>query len=326
MTGPLPDSRPRRSSFANSLQTHLEEWRYGVDGSRAWKWEHWSQGIYPAFNSLAEEVVRTDSVRLHKYAAHLRSSQMFALNLFLPFRRGSLSRLSDRVSEIVGASLSIEDVRFEWVPPGSLLGEIDGDTPIGDEPATAVDVVLWSRLADGRQGVVLLEVKLSEPDFTHCNGRTSRGNDRRDVCESARIFFENPMSCYLRRPLRKRRDRRYWDIFALEHGSVRAAFLGADLDGPCPFSESMQQPMRNLAIARGLEQDRDSVVEKAWFGLCAHDDNLDAAEHWTNWKRLLPDPSMAPALPASGIVRAGEDEGHVDWAAWMRDRYQLCSA
>ena len=217
---PAPVGHP----FANSLQAHLEEWRQGVDGFRSRMWDHWSEGVYPAYRSYAEEVVRADSVRLHSYAAHLRSSQVFALNLFLPFRKGSLSRLSNRVSEMVGTRLSIGDVRFEWVPPGSLLGEIEGDRPVGEEPATAVDVVLWSRLADGRRAVVLLEVKLSEPDFTHCNGRTSPANQRRDVCESAGLFFEDPSACYLRRPLRKRRDRRYWDIFALEHGSVGAAF------------------------------------------------------------------------------------------------------
>ena len=322
--GPLPESRPRRSSFASSLQAHLEEWRHSMDGSRSRMWSHWSQGIYPAYRQLAEEVVRTDSVRLHRYAAHLRSSQVFALNLFLPFRKGSLAGLSSRLSEIVGTRLSIEDVRFEWVPPGPLLGEIDGDRPVGEEPATAVDVVLWSRLVDGRQAVVLLEVKLSESDFTHCNGRTSPANHRRDVCESATLFFEDPKACYLRRPLRKRRDRRYWEIFAFEHDSVRAAFPGADLEGACPFAESMQQPMRNLAIARGLVQDSGYTVEKAWFALCAHDGNPEAAQHWESWKRLLPDASMAPVLFASDVVRAGEEEGLIDWAVWMRDRYGLC--
>lgn len=113
-------------------------------------WRHWSDGIYPAYGPLAEEVVRSDAVGLHNYAAHLRSSQTFALNLFLPFREGSRSRLSDLVSEMVGTRLSIDDVSFEWVPPGALLGEIDGERPIGNEPATAVDVVLWSRLVYGR--------------------------------------------------------------------------------------------------------------------------------------------------------------------------------
>ena len=82
--------------------------------------------------------------------------------------------------------------------------------------------------------------------------------------------------------------------------------------------------MRNLAIARGLVQGSGYAVDKAWFALCAHDGNPEAAEHWENWKRLLPDASMAPVLSASDVVRAGEDEGLVDWATWMRDRYRLC--
>lgn len=320
---PTSDPHRRTSSFAESLQAHLKEWRAGVDGSRDRTWPAWTDGIYPAYRELAERVVQKDGVRLHRYASHIRSSQIFALNLFLPFREGNRSKLSDYVSRVIGARLDIEEVRFEWIPPGALLGEIAGDRPSGDEPATAVDVALRGSLADGGRAAVLLEVKLSETDFTHCNGRTSRENRRTDVCESASLFFEDPGACYLRRPSRRSRDRRYWEIFAGSHGSVRDAFPGADPEGPCPFAFSMQQPMRNLAIARGLEQCGDSGVDRAWFGLCAHDGNTDAAGHWESWKRLLPDKEVAPSLPASEVVRAGEAEEHREWAAYMRERYRL---
>ena len=62
----------------------------------------------------------------------------------------------------------------------------------------------------------------------------------------------------------------------------------------------MQQPMRNLAIAQGLEQ--EDMVERAWFALCTHDASPDIAAHWENWKRLLAEPFMAPSLPASEVV------------------------
>ena len=204
-----------------------------------------------------------------------------------------------------------------------LLGELVGERPINDEPATAVDVVLWSHLPDGQRAAVLLEVKLSEDGFTNCNGRTSRSNRRKDVCGSAQLFFDDPAACYLQRPRRKQRDRRYWEIFATSHGSVRDAFPGARSEGPCPFAFDAQQPMRNLAIARGMEQDENSVVARAWFALCCHDENAEISEHWDNWRALLPDPAMAPVLVASDIVRAGAAQGHGDWAAWMRDRYML---
>ena len=46
------------------------------------------------------------------------------------------------MSDLVGAKLSIDKVQFEWVPPGALLGELDGERPVGDEPATAVDLIV----------------------------------------------------------------------------------------------------------------------------------------------------------------------------------------
>ena len=300
---------------------HLEEWRTRVDGSQSRYWTHWTDGIFPAYRDLAEQVVRADQVRLHKQAPHLRSSQAFAFNLFLPFRAGRLDRLSKLVHEHVGTRLTIDRVQFEWVPPGGLLGEIAGDRPVGDEPATAADVVLWGRTSPGRRAAVLLEVKLSEGEFTACGGRQSRGNRRKDVCQSARLFMHEPNACYLRRPVRQRRDRRYWKIFSQSYGSVRNAFPNADLNGPCPFAFDMQQPMRNLAIAQGLVQ--DGALDKAWFALCAHDANPEIAALWADWSQLLPEASMAPALPASSIVGAGEAEGLRSWAAYMRERYQL---
>lgn len=287
-------------------------------------WSHWTEGIHPDYRHLAREVQVADEIKLHEYAAHLLSSQAFALNLFLPFREGSQKALSERVSRTVRTRLLVEEVRFEWVPPGALLGELEGDRPGEDEPATAVDVVLWSRLEDGRRAAVLVEVKLSEDGFTKCNGRLSPGNRRRDVCDSARLFLGDPGSCYLRRPWGKRRDRRYWEIFAGSHGSVGDAFPGADLDGPCPFAGNAQQPMRNLAIARALEQ--EGMADAAWFVLCAHDDNPDVAGHWNAWAELLPDPNMAPLLPASAVIDAGDAEGYGAWATWMRERYRLDEA
>ncbi len=299
----------------------MRAWRAQMDGARSRYWNHWTDGIYPMFRDLAEMAIRVDQVRLHNQSAHLRSSQTFAFNLFLPFWEGRRARLSERVSALVGTRLIIDRVQFEWVPPGRVLGEIAGDRPVGDEPATVTDVVLWGRLRFRRRAALLLEVKLSEGEFTPCGGRESQGNRRKDVCQSARLFMRDPNACYLRRPVRQRRDRRYWEIFTRSHGSVRKAFPHADLDGPCPFAYDMQQPMRNLAIARGLEQ--EGMVRRAWFALCAHDANPDIAARWADWSRLLPEPSPAPAIPASEIVSIGEAEGLTDWAAYMRERYQL---
>ena len=207
------------------------------------------------------------------------------------------------------------------MPPGELLGEIAGDRPVGDEPATAADVVLWGQTDSRRRAAVLLEVKLSEGSSQPVAGVKPRESAQR------RVSVREPLHARPERLLpaiarvRQRRDRRYWEIFARSHGSVRNAFPNADLNGPCPFAYDMQQPMRNLAIAQGLVQ--DGTLHQAWFALCAHDANPDIAALWSDWSHLLPEPSMAPVLPASAIVSAGEAEGLKRWAAYMRERYQL---
>ena len=62
-------------------------------------------GTCPDYRALPRDVHLTDGIKLQKYAAHLRSSQVFALNLILPFREGCRSSLSECVSRILGIEL-----------------------------------------------------------------------------------------------------------------------------------------------------------------------------------------------------------------------------
>jgi len=309
------------SPFARSLTAHMCAWRKRHDGSGHPMFANCSDGIPPAFRDEAASVVVEDGVRLHSHAEAVTSSQMFALNLFIPWRSGSRAALEARLASTLGASIVVERVAFEWVPPGALLGELEGDRPRDGEPATGVDVVLWGRDKTGARVALLLEVKLGEGEFTPCGGRNSSANRRTDVCASAATFFGDPGACYLRRPWRKTRDRRYWEIFAQSHGSVRAAFPGADEHGPCPFAGQQQQPMRNLALAHALVQ--EGIVDRSWFGLCPHDDNPDIAREWAAWRALLPTVGVAPVLAASVVIAAGRDAGHLEWAAWMAERYRI---
>jgi len=309
--------------FARALLSHACAWKRRHVGSARPVFDRWVDGLHPQFRAEMEASVSADGVRLHQAAKTVISSQVFAFNLFAPFRDGNSGSIARRLALRLGVEVDIEDVSFEWIPPGDLLGEVDGDRPRPDEPATGVDVMLRGRLPDLAPAAILLEVKLSEGGFTCCGGRDSPANRRTDVCASAATFFADPTACHLQRPWGKSRDRRYWSIYEAAHGSVRAAFPGADVNGPCPFADHAQQPMRNLAIARGLEQ--SGRVARTWFGLCAHDDNPDVAAHWGAWRALLPEPSMAPVLPASEVLAAGRDAGFDDWAAWMSERYRLRS-
>ena len=168
-----------------------------------------------------------------------------------------------------------------------------------------------------------MEVKLTEAAFGTCRGKAHPDNDRQHVCTGPGRFFTDHDDCFVHRAPGRGRNRRYWEIFAVARGGMRAAFPGADPEGGCPFAGHAYQPMRNLAVPEGLVQDRLLAVDRAWFALCAHDDNPEIAEQWAAWRDLLPEPRMAPLLPASEIIRAGEAAGLAGWAEWMRQRYRF---
>lgn len=308
--------------FQKSITASMQSWRSAeVDGSRSPMWADWLDGIHESLRSQAKSYVESTGLKLHDFAAALPSSQAFAFNLFLPFVDGpARDRLSRLVARVIGRDFQMTRVDLEWVPPGALLGEISGDRPRPGEPATGVDVVLWGT-SDGFPAAVLVEVKFSEGGFTHCGGAGSSANERPDVCASANTFLDAPTLCYLNRPARATRERRYWEIYREEYGTVASAFPGSDRSADCPFKGEMQQPMRNLAVAIGLKQ--AGTVDRSWFLLCAHDANPDVPVHWAQWEALLPPGTTALRLLASEVVAAGAEAGLVDWASWMIRRYRL---
>ena len=285
--------------------------------------DDWTGGLHPALRADAERIVTEDQVTLHNYIAALNSSMAFGFNLFMPLRLGDPDPLADLLGQQLDRKLQVDRAVFEYGGPTSVLAEVAGEVPEEDEPFTASDVAVFVHDDQGRRGVVLIEVKLSEGEFSTCNGATSRGNRRKDVCASAEAFFADPGSCYLRRPYRARRDRRYWTIFEQEYGSVREAFPGADLGGPCPFRGDGQQPMRNHALALGLVQDGE--VDFAAFGLVHHDDNPDVVPAWDAYTSMAADPSTLFRLSASAVCDAADGAMVVDpgVGSWLRERYFL---
>jgi hypothetical protein len=254
-------------------------------------------------------------VRLHPFAHALHSSMGFALNLFLHFRLGDPAPLAEVLSAKLGRVVEIERVVFEYGGPGDVLAEVSGAEPGPDEAFTASDVAVFARDRDGRRGVVLIEVKLSEDGFSTCGGAESRGNRRSDVCGSAERLFAEPGACYLRRPVRASRDRRYWPIFEREFGSLRTAFPGCT-GGECPFRGPGQQIMRNHALLLGLQQ--AGIAEFGAFGLVHHDGNAAVVAQWSSYVEMCARPETMLRMPANRIV-----ELLPAMARWMRARYAL---
>ncbi len=267
-------------------------------------------------------MVAADGVVLHDFAAALNSSMAFAINLFMPFRCIAAAPLEIVLEQVLGTPVSVESISFEYVGDFNVLAETAGSRPVDGEKFTSADIGVIVRRPDGERGVVLIEVKLSEGGFTHCNGRESRGNRDREVCENSAAFFDRPDRCYLRRPYRASRDRRYWEIFAAGFGSVRSAFRNAE-STICPFANDFQQIMRNHALAMGLVQTEHFGF---WhYGLVHHDENPDVVPHWEDYRASVAEPGPLFRLPATQLLTQALTHGSwwVDWAAYMRARYFL---
>ncbi|MGH9223387.1 MAG: PGN_0703 family putative restriction endonuclease [Acidimicrobiales bacterium] len=107
---------------------------------------------------------------------HVCSSQAFALNLFAGFPSEGLVRM---MRELGIPATDVDPPTFEWTDPGWLR-----EATVASPHATQIDMALHSRLEDGRRHLLLVEVKLSEDDFSNCGGFQSSRNDARDTCRS----------------------------------------------------------------------------------------------------------------------------------------------
>lgn len=290
---------------------------------RPWWFDDWTEGLYPEIRAAARSYVEVSKMKLHSHAAAVHSSMAFAFNLFLPFRVWGAAPLGRVLSGALGRVVTVEAVEFEYCDTDDILGEWVGATRSVDDKATTADVAVVVVDENRKRGVVLIEVKCGEEGFTACNGRDSAGNRRKDVCASAARFLKEPRSCYLTHTYRATKDRRYWDIFEKEFGSVEKAFPTVETGQPCPFAGDNQQPMRNHALALGLVQ--AGKFDFSHFGLVHHDRNPDIPPKWDAYVARTSAGSALFSLSASSLLDVPSAAGPLfaDWKHYVRERYAL---
>ena len=316
----------QRTPFGNRILKHAlrDRARRDLGDPNLWvspMFDSWSDGVYEPLRESTEAVILNH--QLHSHARAVNSSQIFGFNLFMPFRMWNADPLASLLSGVTQRALTIESISFEYAGDLNVLSECAGSTAQDEETFTAADVGIHVRGEDGRTGLILCEIKLSEGEFTPCGGKTSPANRRQDICRSAELFFRDPQLCYLTRPKRAVRDRRYWQILQLEYGSVHSAVPEWDPTNPCPFNGNMQQLMRNHALALGMVQ--GGHFDFAYFGLVHHDDNRDVSDPFDEYHHLAAGHQMLFRVPASRVVRAGRAVWP-EWANYVAERYDLLEA
>ena len=215
----------------------------------------WEEGLWPGIRTGSDNplsaYLKEASVQKHSRVHNLKSSWILCANLYFPFRSSGRDRnlLASFLRLHVAPQIeSLDAIELEYseegeLHPSRLLGETGGSRGAGQ---TSPGLGL---LVNGGRGLVLVENKFTERDFSGCSARNHKGNRKRSG---------NPDPDRCNHPLAVAQDscgqchqsawgRRYWEHLApvADHGVLATLPY-------CPAARRGYQLFRQTALAEGI--------------------------------------------------------------------------
>jgi hypothetical protein len=273
--------------------------------------------LYPPIRYAFLQYSYDNSIPFHDFANHVRSSQLFGINLFYPLLKNEKNILTEYFGNLTDRSFSeLSKFEFEYSPEGDWLGEWRG-AQRPDEYVTAADIALFFTDKDNRKYAFLIEIKFTEHEFTPCNGFPSKGNQNQAVCNDKDLLFADPNKCYLQTFHPRKSARKYFDKF----GDLKIALPNyvSSPESGCPFKFN-HQILRNHSFAKAIVE--NNRADEAYFILVHHDGNEEIVNEWNSYFNLL-SPALQNDLKiitASEIVNISSDP---TYKKYFKDRYQL---
>jgi hypothetical protein len=268
------------------------------------------------------------------------ASQPCCFNLFVPLAR-DLPLASNVFSDLMARPVTIDHIEIEFTPnqlralPGYELGE-RGES-LGDQSGsggTDADVAVFYRSSAGR-GVILIEFKYIESEFSTCGSYATKDEKRRallrPLCKSASFvpLVTEPRRDDQGRPLCGYTKYRNWE---LTRGSTAFDWEKIAALPRCPFSGSGQQLWRNVLLAENVARERH--LEQFAFWVIAPRDNDalwrgDGGDIFEEFGALLTASARQTfrRLQTESVLERVEarlsrsDERNRWWISAFRDRY-----
>ncbi len=198
-------------------------------------------GLVPAAQLIYDELLAKDVV--HSHISHVTSSQAFALNLLAPLTFEDWTALARYHLDDPTATV-VQPIQFEYTDPDDALAEATRASP----HATQVDCLVWIEQGGGRRHALLIEVKLTEDNFSKCSTCTSPFNTRRDTCGQPGPFGSDTTRCFQLANHDREHRRRYDEM------------LGRPRNEPnsfgCWFRDGTNQVMRNVRARQVARRSR----------------------------------------------------------------------
>lgn len=192
------------------------------------------------------------------------ASQPCCFNLFVPLRNNT-ELASKLFSKLMGKQVEVKHIELEFTPYKDSKDdrklkdfEFKGDETLGDQSefaGTDADVAVFYTYSEQKRGVILIEFKYIEAEFSVCSSFKKKKLVQ-NICSNHGFYqkliepyltnsLENPLCGYLKYENWKLLNKS--SVFDLE--SIKTADY-------CPFRYSLQQLWRNMLLAQNVKEIR----------------------------------------------------------------------
>lgn len=230
------------------------------------------------------------------------ASTPLCFNLFAPLKRNR--RLaSELFSTLLARRVEVAHVEIEFTP--NRCDDVDGferrgdaDETIGDQrgdTGTDADTAVFYRDGAGKRGVILIEVKYIEAEFSRCTSY-ARKPDIRSSCD-ANDFHRSLIAPHLKKPAaRPKCGYLKFENWALTAGSELIASAKVASATGCPFKGSLNQLWRNMLLVERVRAAR--ALDDVHFWVLAPAKVGENQALWADGGRDVEDAFRALFTPA----------------------------
>lgn len=220
------------------------------------------------YNAVIQRFSSHKAGDLNRVKLNTVASQTYCFNLFVPLQL-NLALASQLFSTLLKKKVDVKHIEIEFTP--NQLDLLNGferngnDESIGDQSTfygTDADVAVFFRDLNQQKGVILIEFKFTEPEFSQCS--SFKKDEAQPICSSSEFWnsmvnnkntnSKNQYLCgynkYDNWKLTQRSD--YFDIT-----EIRKSYA-------CPFRFSLNQLWRNMLLAEKVKEARQLDESHFW--------------------------------------------------------------
>ena len=224
---------------------------------------------------------------------------------------------------------SLDAIELEYsedsdLHPSQLLGETGGSRGAGQ---TSPDLGL---IVNGGRGLVLVESKFTERDFSSCSARNHKGSAVRegnpdpDRCNHPLAVLDDPAGqCH-----QSAWGRRYWDHLAAVADREALAAMPC-----CPAARRGYQLFRQTALAEGIARSGKYDLTVSAVAVDGRNDHMNGClrklglSDLRGWRTVFQGRAIFAVFTHQqwvGWVREHDREGRWrGWLSWIGDRYAI---